>query len=201
MKKIYFILTIVALTLPCFAGDLPLKRLDRQTALDGALKNNPLYLAAIEDTQSAKYSYIGSFSEFLPTANLGWSARNSESTLSNDLQASESYTATAGINLFRGFRSYTSVNRSRLNFDSYSESERETLLKTIQDVNLAYQAALRADYLRKSYYTLFESAELLLAEAQVRQQLDVISRADLYQAKADRERAYSTYLDAYVAYM
>jgi outer membrane protein TolC len=176
------------------------RTIDRQTALDSALRNNPTYLAAIEDRRSARYSFMGSFSEYLPYAELGWTARNFDGSTNFNSPNTESYTATAGINLFRGFRSFTNVNRARLNLNSLSEAEKETLLQTIRSVNLAYQAALRADYLRTSAHTLFESAEMLLSEAEVRLYLDIITRADLFRARADRERAYSTFLDADVAY-
>ncbi len=173
------------------------ERVTREDMFSAAFNNNPAYQAAIEDRQSAKYSYKASWGAFSPTAELTWTNRN---VSSRTFSASESYVASAGMNLFRGFRSYADMRTYRLRFDSATRMERETFLRMVRDVTLAYQLALRADYLRRSSRTLFESAELVLNEAEVRQGLDVISRADLYQARADREKAYSSLIDAEVNY-
>ena len=172
-------------------------KITREDAVFAAFSNNPAYQASIEDRQSAGYRYFASWSAFLPNAELAWNKRNIDG---RNFSVSESYTASAGINLFRGFRSYNDIKIAGLNYDSISKVERETFLRMTRDVNLAYMAALKADYLRRSSRTLFESAELVLNEADIRQGLDLISRADLYQARADREKAYSSLIDAEVNY-
>lgn len=189
----------VCITTVAFAqtGKDYFEKITRDDALNAAVSNNPAYQASIEDRRSAGYKYFSSWSSYLPAADLSWNKRNTDGTV---FYVTESYTASASINLFRGLRSFYDMRISRLTYNSLSKTEKETYLRMVRDVNLAYMSVLKADYLRRSGRTLFESAELVLSEAEVRQGLDVISRTDLYQARADREKAYSSLIDAEVNY-
>ena len=171
--------------------------MEREAAISAALLNNPDYRAATEDSMSAIYAARAAKSDFLPEISLSYSTRNIETEV---FTKSNQAVLSAGYNLFRGFRSYAGMRREKFRHLSVAEAERQARLATERDVNIAYQAVLRAEYILTSSQTLLEASELVLAEAEVRQGLDIITRADLYKARADRERAYSRVLDAGMDY-
>lgn len=191
-KTILAATLLIAFTGAAFAQQATLTR---QDAIASALKNNASYQATAEDSRSAYYQYRSSWGDFLPTADLSYSYSDTAGSTSN------TYSAEMGINLFRGFRSYQSMRTAQLSYKIASESEKEARLSLIRDVALAYQGALRAGYLLESGRTLFESADLLLKEAELKLNIGALSRIDLYQAEADREKAHTNMLDAEVTYI
>ncbi len=176
----------------CFAEDYTL--FTRQQAISSALSSNAAYKASQEDSKASYYQYRSSWGAYLPSADLSYSYGESENTSTN------TYSANLGINVFNGFRSYQNMRSAELKYKISGENEREQRLMLARDVSVAYQAVLKAAYLRQTSGTLFESADLVLQEARLKTDLGALSRVDLFQAEADREKAYTNMLDAELAY-
>ncbi|MDR2105023.1 MAG: TolC family protein [Deferribacteraceae bacterium] len=170
----------------------------RSAVIDSALEKNLAYRAAQEESRSSYYRYMASWGSYLPTVDLGYryTDTNSSNALNNASQARSSYTAEANINLFHGFRYYMNNRALRSNYKGALEDELAVRLSTKMDTSLAFQNALKSLYVLKTAAASLENAELVLNETKLRVKLGSISNLDLYRAQADREKAYSDYLDA-----
>jgi outer membrane protein TolC len=172
----------------------------RSAVIDSALEKNLAYRAAQEDSRSSYYRYMSSWGTYLPTLDLGYRYTDSRSQ-GNDLGYENAYTAEAGINIFHGFRYYSNNRALRANYKATLEDEHSVRLITKRDTSLAFQSALRSLYIRETASASLENAELVLNEAKLRVKLGSMSNLDLYRAQADREKAYSDFLDAELSHL
>jgi outer membrane protein TolC len=168
----------------------------RSAVIDSALSKNLAYRAAQEESRSSYYKYMASWGTYLPSLDLGYRYSDTNSANALNSASQSSYTAEASINIFHGFRYYMNNRALRSNYRGALEDELGIRLSTKRDTSLAFQNALRSLYLLKTAGTSLENAELVLNEAKMRVKLGSLSNLDLYRAQADREKAYSDYLDA-----
>jgi outer membrane protein TolC len=169
----------------------------RSEVINSALSKNLAYRAAQEESRSSYYTYMSSWGTYLPTFDLSY--RYNDTTtggIQTQTGSQSSYTAEAGINIFHGFRYYMNNRALRANYMSVLEDERSVRLATKRDTSLAFQNALKSLYLKQTAASSLENAELILKESELRERLGSLSKLDLYRAQADREKAYSEYLDA-----
>jgi outer membrane protein TolC len=167
----------------------------RSAVIDSALEKNLTYRAAREDSRSSYYRYMSSWGSYLPSLDLGYHYSDGRSR-GNDLGYENSYTAEAGINIFHGFRYYSNNRALRANYRAALEDEHAVRLITKRDTSLAFQSAMRSLHVREAAASSLENAEIVLNEAKLRVRLGSMSSLDLYRAQADREKAYSDFLDA-----
>jgi outer membrane protein TolC len=167
----------------------------RSAVIDSALEKNLAYRAAQEDSRSSYYRYMSSWGTYLPSLDLDYRYSDTRRA-GTDLGYTNSYTAEAGINIFHGFRYYSNNRALRASYKAALEDEHSVRLTTKRDTSLAFQNALRSLYIREAAASSLENAELVLNEAKLRVRLGSMSSLDLYRAQADREKAYSDFLDA-----
>jgi outer membrane protein TolC len=167
----------------------------RSEVVNSALNKNLAYRAAQEESRSSYYTYMSSWGTYLPTFDLAYRYND---TTTGGIQSGylSSYTAEAGINIFHGFRYYMNNKALRASYMSVLEDERSVRLATKRDASIAFQNALKSLYLKQTAASSLENAELILKESELRERLGSLSKLDLYRAQADREKAYSEYLDA-----